>query len=151
MKYLLKLIYGCALVYWRVFRPKTLGSRTMLIRNGEILLVKHVYQDYWFFPGGGVKRGETYEEAARREMREEAGATGETLVFLGVYNSYSQGKSDSVALFLCEDFSFTGLSDGEIEDVRLFPLNQIPENLSPGCARRLKEYKKGNVPRHGRW
>ena len=123
----------------------------MLIRNGEILLVKHSYQNSWFFPGGGVKRGETYEEAARREMKEEAGAVGETLQFLGVYNSYSQGKSDSVALFLCEDFTFTGRSDGEIEEVRLFPLDQTPENLSPGCARRLDEYKKGTVPLQGRW
>ena len=151
MKYLLKILYLGATVYWRLFRPKTLGSRTMMIREGQILLVKHSYQNYWFFPGGGVKWGETYEEAALREMKEEAGAEGGKLSFLGVYNSYTQGKSDSVALFLCEDFTYTGRSDGEIEEVRLFPLDQIPENLSPGCARRLQEYRAGTLKNHGRW
>ena len=151
MKVFLKILFFGARIYWRIFRPKTLGSRTLLIMNGKILLVKHSYQDYWFFPGGGVKRGETYEEAARREMAEEAGATGGELTFLGVYNSYSQGKSDSVALFLCDDFSFSGRCDSEIEEVRLFPLESPPPNLSPGCARRLEEYMKGELSYHGRW
>jgi 8-oxo-dGTP pyrophosphatase MutT (NUDIX family) len=123
----------------------------MLIKEGKILLVKHSYQKYWFFPGGGVKWGETYEETARREMKEEAGAQGGELTFLGVYNSYLESKSDSMALFLCEEFTFTGECDGEIEELRLFDLNDLPKNLSPGCSRRVEEYRNGRIPLHGRW
>ncbi|MDC7222158.1 MAG: NUDIX domain-containing protein [Spirochaetales bacterium] len=151
MKYLFKIIYLFARIYWGLFRPKTSGSRVMMIRDGKILLVKHSYQNYWFFPGGGLKYGETYEEAARREMGEEAGAEGESLEFCGVYNSYDQSKSDSIALFFCDKFSFTGHSDGEIEEVRLFGLDELPPNLEPGCARRLEEYSQGKIALHGRW
>ncbi|MDC7220789.1 MAG: NUDIX domain-containing protein [Spirochaetales bacterium] len=123
----------------------------MLIHDGRILLVKHVYQKYWYFPGGGVKWGETYEETARREMKEEAGAEGKTLQFCGVYNSYGENKSDSIALFLCTDFSYTGQSDREIEEVRMFNLSELPSPLEPGCARRLEEFCLGRISPSGRW
>ena len=38
----------------------------------RVLLMKSV-DGYWFPPGGGVEPGETYEQAARRELSEETG------------------------------------------------------------------------------
>jgi 8-oxo-dGTP pyrophosphatase MutT (NUDIX family) len=45
----------------------------------RVLLMKSV-DGYWFPPGGGVEPGETYEQAARRELSEE---TGHTAIELG--------------------------------------------------------------------
>lgn len=44
-------------------------------KEGQILLVqKQVYdQHQWAFPGGGINEGETSEQAARRELKEELG------------------------------------------------------------------------------
>lgn len=41
----------------------------------RILLIKRIKNDarYWVIPGGGVEANETYEEAARREIKEELG------------------------------------------------------------------------------
>ncbi|HVZ43290.1 MAG TPA: NUDIX domain-containing protein [Ramlibacter sp.] len=52
----------------------------VLIRpDGRFLLTSRppgkVYEGYWEFPGGKVERGETVEEALRRELQEEIGIT----------------------------------------------------------------------------
>ncbi len=151
MGILLRSLYSGATLYWKIFRPKTSGSRVMLVREGKILLVKHSYQNLWFFPGGGVKRGETYEETAYREVREETGGMVGNLLFIGIYNDYSEGKSDSIALFSGEDFTFSAEGDREIEEVRLFSLHDLPSNLSPGCRRRAEEYLAGSLKSQGRW
>ncbi len=39
--------------------------------NTEILLIKHIKSGYWSFPKGHVEKGETEEETARREIKEE--------------------------------------------------------------------------------
>ncbi len=64
---MLRLIYLIYRVYCFIFRPVTLGVRVMMIDKDQVLLVRHTYMDGWFMAGGGVKRGETLDQAARRE------------------------------------------------------------------------------------
>jgi 8-oxo-dGTP diphosphatase len=50
------------------------GAHTVVYReNGDLLLVRHEDVDLWVLPGGGIDDGETFREAAERELAEEAG------------------------------------------------------------------------------
>ena len=55
------------------------GVTVVAKKDGKFVLVKHTpeswenYYCYWSFPGGRVKPGEDFEEAAVREFKEETG------------------------------------------------------------------------------
>ena len=66
---------------WKLLMGKLLGrkrntSYVVMQKGDKFLLVQertsHI-KGLWGFPGGGVKKGETEEEAAVREAKEEAG------------------------------------------------------------------------------
>jgi 8-oxo-dGTP pyrophosphatase MutT (NUDIX family) len=138
-------------IYYFVMRPITLGVRIMLVEDGKVILVKHSYQDGWFLPGGGVKRGETLEQAICREAAEECGATLNHVQFIGTYHNFVEHKSDHVCLFLSEDFSLHEKHDREIDKIAAFPLDQLPEDTTPGSQRKITAFRNGSLASSGMW
>ena len=133
-------------------RPITIGVRAMLIRDGQILLVKHSYKDGWLIPGGGVKRKETLEQAARRECREEFGAEIGKMELDGVFTNFYEFKNDHIVLFKSEDFSVYPKTDIEIEHADYFSMKDLPADTMPGSQRRIEDYlKERPIPWDGIW
>ncbi|GAB4543565.1 MAG: NUDIX domain-containing protein [Anaerolineales bacterium] len=148
----IKLLYYGFRAYCFFFRPARMGVRAMMIQNDQVWLVRQTYMPGWFMPGGGVKRGETLEQAARREAWEETGAELGALTLLGAYTNFTEWKTDHNIVFLCREFKFTGKPDAEIAELRAFPLNALPADLWDGHRRRLEEYQAGQaLPQFGEW
>jgi ADP-ribose pyrophosphatase YjhB (NUDIX family) len=139
---MLRLSYLLYKVYLFFVRPLTLGVRVMMIQDGRVLLVRHTYMEGWFMPGGGMKRGETFEQAARREAREEVGAEMKSIACIGAYSNFREWKSDHNILFFSDDFTLAGRHDAEVAESRFFPLDALPAGLWPGHRLRLDEYRE---------
>jgi 8-oxo-dGTP pyrophosphatase MutT (NUDIX family) len=152
MKTLPRLFYQLNRLLWRITRPTTVGVRLILVKDQTVLLVRHTYQPHWYLPGGGVKKGEMVEAAARREVDEEFGAKLGDLRLFGVYTNFYEHKNDHVVVLSCEDFTLTGKTDREIEDLDFFRFDDLPAGISPGSMRRIREYVDGSrLPGIGMW
>jgi 8-oxo-dGTP pyrophosphatase MutT (NUDIX family) len=144
MKLLPQLLYQLNRLRYRLTRPVTVGVRLLLIQEGKVLLVKHTYQPEWYLPGGKVERGETLEDAARREAREEVGATLGPLRLFGVYTNFYEGRSDHILVFACDDVRLADRQTWEIERLAWFASGILPDDVSPGSRRRIAEYAAGH-------
>jgi len=147
-----RLIGQAARLYWRIRRPRTLGVRAVVLdREDRVALVRHTYLDQWYLPGGGVKKGESIHAALLRELKEEI-ALGDATIerVLGVYHSRREAKDDHIVIFVVRaaegaDDELRRADPAEIEDVRWFPFDQVPADVSSATGRRLAEYRAGAV------
>ncbi|MFA5742734.1 MAG: NUDIX domain-containing protein [Candidatus Paceibacterota bacterium] len=142
ISFLFKIANIARKIYWKIFKPKSVGVRVLVKKEESILLVKHHYCKSFYLPGGGVKKGEAPMEAARRELSEECGLFLKNFKLLGKYLNDYEGKKDDIFLFLAKTEREEGLKPGlEIESCNYFPLDLLPADLSPGTARRIEEYR----------
>ena len=145
-------VYALQKMLWRLLRPRTRGVKVMLFNaDGEVLLVRNSYgaSDLFVLPGGGVRPWEQPSRAANREIREELGCSVENLALISTHFTSAQGKRDTVHLFEGRLSGTPKPDNFEVVEARFFPLDDLPESLSPATARRLAE-RRGEA-RDGRW
>jgi 8-oxo-dGTP pyrophosphatase MutT (NUDIX family) len=139
--------------WFRLRRGLTLGVRIVVHdAEGRILLVRHTYAPGWLFPGGGVERGETAAQAARRELAEEAGiiAAGPMSLF-GLYANEENFPGDHVALLVLESFEQQDRKTSvEIAEMGFFSPQELPVGTTGGTLRRLAEIA-GRRPPEAVW
>jgi 8-oxo-dGTP pyrophosphatase MutT (NUDIX family) len=98
-------------IRFRGLRPLVRRRRADIVQAGaivisdrrgkrKILLVSNKEGDRWLFPKGSVKKKEMPEEAALREVEEEAGVRGEVLAYVGATEDKSNGNVIRVDYFL---------------------------------------------------
>lgn len=132
MQSILAIAYRFMCLYWRLLRPVTLGVTAVVTNDkGEVLLVRHTYRKGWFLPGGGVKRGESIEQALRRELFEEVGIKlldDKPELFFGPYYRKFNGKHDHVFCYKVKNWEGapSGVPNLEVAEAKFFAPTEIP-------------------------
>lgn len=115
------------------------------VREGLVLIKRknEPYRREWAIPGGFVERGETVEEAARREAKEETGLDVKLKELIGVYSDPERDpRGHTVSICFTADKDGGRLrASSDAADVRVF--KDVPwNNLAFDHDRILKDFKK---------
>jgi 8-oxo-dGTP pyrophosphatase MutT (NUDIX family) len=135
--------------YWKRFNIKTYGVRVLVTHKDSLILVRHWYNNLWVMPGGGIKKYETPEQAAIREIREEVGLNLNQLDYkLGTYSNTKEGKNDTVYCFVAELDSQIDIKKKfniEVSDILWCDFDKLPEGTSKATRERIKEYQNKEI------
>jgi len=136
------------------FRNPIPVAGVLVVRDGRVLLTRRSIEPrdgFWAFPGGFVERGETVEEAALRETREEVGLGARITGIVGMPFSIPERGQVVIA--------FRGESEGEpraaseVSEVGWFAPEEIPWDsiafeTTTQALRALVEEGFGGMPAH---
>lgn len=131
-------------LYWKICKIQTQGVRIMILYQNEIILVRHWYNTLWVMPGGGIKKHETPEQAAIREIKEEIGVEIKQLDYkLGTYSNIKEGKNDIVHCFVIEINQKPIIEKRfniEVSDILWYHVDNLPTGTSGATIDRIKEH-----------
>jgi len=119
-------------------------------KEGKIIMLRRAIDPAygkWVFPGGYVDRGESLEDAARREVREEIGVDVRLTRLINVY-SYT-GRPVVVVVYEAEVIGGEVRGGVEALEVRSFEPRDIPwDGLAFRSTREaLQEFLRAAAPR----
>ena len=135
--------------------PIIYAGATVLVFNekGELLLNLRSDTGDWGIPGGGKELGETLEECAVRELKEETDLDTDALELLTVlsgrdyYFTYPNGDEVDCVIALYRVRNYSGrlsVNDGESTELRFFPLDGLPE-LESRAKAIIDRIKSGEI------
>lgn len=130
---------------WRLWRGTELVGVSAVLHNeaGELLLVRHSYASRnWSFPGGGLKRGETPEQAIRREIREELGCALAEVRELGRIAETISGSPHRSHVFAAIVREAPRPDRREIAEAAFFAPGSLPEPLGALTRDRLRLWRE---------
>jgi 8-oxo-dGTP diphosphatase len=143
-------------------RKMGIGVGIMILRDGKVLLGKR-HDDpakadselhgegTWTMPGGKLHFGESFEQAAAREVAEETGLRISGIELVSVTNDVS-GDAHFVTIgFLCDKFQGEPkvMEPDEITRWEWFALDKIPRPIFPPSEKILKNYSAKRVYSRG--
>jgi 8-oxo-dGTP diphosphatase len=110
-------------------------------QDDSILLVKQNYgKGYWSLPGGMVEIGESLEEGAIREVREETGLDIRIRKVIGIYSKPSEG---AIATSLEGEVIGGKLEpQHEVVECGYFHLSEMPSPIRDHLFQRIDDFRE---------
>ena len=105
----------------------------------EVLMQLRTDYDMWGFPGGAMELGESFEEVAIRELKEETNLDIDEMKLLKVlsgkdtYREYPNGDKlyDITGIFIIKKYhGELKVNDDEGKKLEWFSIDNIPENIT---------------------
>lgn len=112
--------------YGAYYNPKPVAAAIPVTADERIVLLRRGFdpgKDLWTFPGGFVDLGETVEQAAQRETREEIRADVELTDLVGVY---SRDTERVVLIVFAASIQDEPQTTAEAPQVQAFAPDEIP-------------------------
>jgi len=111
--------------------PKV-SSAVIAKQDGRVLMVKRAMspaRGSWCFPGGFIEIGETPQQAAIRECKEESGYEVEITGLVDVYYYEDYRGSGVLIMYKGEVVGGQAHAGDDAKEVRFFGQNDLPENI----------------------
>jgi 8-oxo-dGTP diphosphatase len=144
----------CQACQFKVYNNPPVGVDVFIVEDGRILLGKRAKQPYkgrWDGPGGFVEPGETAEQAAIREIKEESNLDIEIIDYLG---SCADIYGEINTLGLIYEAQIVGgemRAQDDVAELKWFDLNDLPadeqlafNSTKKGIEQLKKKYLKKN-------
>lgn len=113
-------------------------------KDGVLLIKRKNPPDGWALPGGFVDYGETLEDAAVREAKEE---TGLDVKLIRQFHSYSDPRRDprlhTVSMVFIAEAAGKALAGDDATDVRVFGEDNLPDTIAFDHREILNDYFTG--------
>jgi len=112
--------------YGAYYNPKPVAAAIPVAANGNIILLRRAFEPgkgLWTFPGGFVDLGETVQQAAHRETREELDIAIELGRLVGVY---SRAEERTVLIVYAARTTEAPSTTDEAAEVRSFDRTDVP-------------------------
>ncbi|HRZ19132.1 MAG TPA: NUDIX hydrolase [Methanofastidiosum sp.] len=133
-------------------RSPSLAVDIIIFFNDKLVLIRRgrePFKDFFAMPGGFVEYGESVEDAALRESKEETGLDIHGLSLLGVYSEPNRDpRGHTVSVVFYGKGSGIPKAGDDAKEIFLFELNSIPNNLSFDHNKIINDFlklKRGEV------
>lgn len=117
----------------------TVGATILVINEKKEILMQHRSDTLdWGLPGGSMELGESLEQVASRELKEETGLDAEEFELIGVYSGidyyfrYPNGDETYSVIHLFRAVGVSGqlaMSDSESIELQFFGEDRLPERI----------------------
>lgn len=118
----------------------TISCGVIIEKENKILLQRPAGETNWCLPGGLMKIGEKYEEAAKRNVLEQTALTIESMQLFGMQSgrdcfvTYKNGDKGFNLQVIFRSTEYSGkvrIKDAANREHRFYPKTNLPKNLNP--------------------